>query len=271
VHGAAGEAGTRGSVTSGAAPRGPNRARRWPHVVRWVLGTVLVLVLLAVAAFGGLLLATPSVAGARALASAEARSHHSAYPGPPVPARFAAALEATEDHRFNHEPGIDPFAVARVAWARLSGQGDQGGATLYQQLAKLLYTPGQSGAGAEFTQVALAVKLRYSYSGAEILRMYSAVVYFGHGFWGLGAASCGYFGVRPAALSWPEAAVLAGLVQAPSAYDPLANPALARAREQHVVSRLVAVGTLGTRQGAAALRVPMSAMLAHAGQACRAR
>jgi hypothetical protein len=80
---------------------------------------------------------------------------------------------------------------------RLTGQGDEGGATLYQQLAKVLYTPGRSGLFVEAEQVALAVKLNFSYSKPEILRMYASVVYFGHGFYGLAAASCGYFG-RPA-------------------------------------------------------------------------
>ena len=60
--------------------------------------------------------------------------------------------------------------------------------------------------------------------------MYAAIVYFGHGFYGLQAASCGYFGRPPDQLSWPQAAVLAGLVQAPSAYDPLDVPRLARSR-----------------------------------------
>ena len=79
----------------------------------------------------------------------------------------------------------------------VSGRGDQGGATLYQQLAKMLYTPGRAGFAAEAEQVALAVKLKYSYSGPEILRLYADVAYFGHGFYGLQNASCGYFGVRP--------------------------------------------------------------------------
>ena len=85
--------------------------------------------------------------------------------------KFATALEATEDHRFAGEPGIDPIAVGRVILGRLTGRGDQGGATLYQQLAKVLYTQGRSGLAVEAEQVALAVKLKFSYSGAEILRL----------------------------------------------------------------------------------------------------
>ena len=96
-------------------------------------------------------------------------AHGIAYPGPPVPARFAAALVATEDHRFYSDPGIDPVAVGRVALGYLSGQGSQqGGATITQQLAKMLYTPGRSGLASEIEQVVMAVKLNFSYSKAQI-------------------------------------------------------------------------------------------------------
>ncbi len=227
------------------------------------------LVLVALVAFGGLLLVTPSVGNARQVASAFDRKHDVAYPGPPVPYRFATALIATEDHRFSEEPGIDPVAVLRVIYGAVTGKGDQGGATLYQQLAKMLYTPGQSGVTVEAEQVALAVKLKFSYSGSEVLRLYSDVAYFGQGFYGLASASCGYFGVQPAALSWPEAALLAGLVQAPSADDPLVYPANGRIREQHVIGRLVAVGALSRSDAAAALSVPLRTLLEHAG-GCRA-
>ena len=98
--------------------------------------------------------------------------------------------------------------------------------------------------------------------------MYADVAYFGNGFYGLAVASCGYFGQPPDRLSWPQAAVLAGLVQAPSAYDPLTNPTLARSRETHVIARLVATHVLSGRQATAALSVPMHRMLADAGK-CR--
>ncbi len=223
----------------------------------------------AITAGAVLVLITPPVGNAEAIARREAGRHHAAFPGPPVPARFAAALVATEDHRFYSEPGVDPFAIARVLLAHLAGRGDQGGATLYQQLAKLLYTPGRAGLPVEVEQVVLGIKLKFSYPAAQILRMYADVVYFGNGYYGLRQASCGYFGRPPGRLSWPQAALLAGLVQAPTAYDPLVHPGLARAREEHVIGRLVATGVLSTRQAAAALAVPVSRLTAAAG-GCRA-
>jgi membrane peptidoglycan carboxypeptidase len=233
--------------------------------VRKILLGLAALVLVGVLGFGVLLLVTPSVANARQLAQGIDQSHGAPYPGVVVPARFAAALEATEDHRFGSEPGVDPIAVGRVIYGGIVHAGDEGGATLYQQLAKMLYTPGQSGLTAEAEQVTLAVKLRYSYSGAEILRLYADVAYFGHGFYGLQDASCGYFGVQPAQLSWSQAALLAGLVQGPTLDDPLDHPAAGLAREQHVIGRLVAVGKISQASAHALLQEPLSQLLAHAG------
>ena len=249
---------------AGYGPR-PRRARR---ILRRTVVLLVTLILLALVAFAALLAVTPSVRNAPQLAKAQATAHHVVYPGPAVPARFAASLVATEDHRFYSEPGIDIFAIVRVAAGYLTGGGDQGGATLYQQLAKVLYTQGRSGPKVEAEQVALAVKLDMTYSKKQILRMYAGVVYFGNGYYGLAAASCGYFGVRPAGLSWPEAALLAGLVQGPTADDPVTHPATAQAREAHVLGRLVATGVLTQAQARAAQAVRLATMLAHAGSSC---
>jgi membrane peptidoglycan carboxypeptidase len=248
-------------------PRERSGSRRLPSALRKILLGLVAFVLACVLGFGILLLVTPSVANARQLAQGIDKAHGAPYPGIAVPARFAAALEATEDHRFASEPGIDPVAVGRVVLGALAGK-NEGGATLYQQLAKMLYTPGQSGLTVEAEQVALAVKLKYSYTGAEILRLYADVAYFGQGFYGLLNASCGYFGVQPGQLSWPQAALLAGLVQGPTTDDPIDHPAAGLAREQHVMGRLVAVGKVSQASADAYLKIPLSQLLAHAG-GCR--
>jgi transglycosylase-like protein len=242
---------------SGRAARGAARRRRLPRWLRRFLIVVMSLILVATVGFATLLIVTPSVSNAPALARAIDRAHHAAYPGPPVPARFAESLVATEDHRFYAEPGIDPYAVARVIRGRLTGEPDQGGATLYQQLAKMLYTSGRSGVAIEVEQIMLGIKLDLSYPKAEILRMYSDVTYFGHGYYGLAAASCGYFGVTPAGLSWPQAALLAGLMQAPTADNPIAHYAMGRAREAHVLGRLAATGKLTPAQASGAYAQPL--------------
>lgn len=254
---------------AGWQPRAARRRRGLRVAVRKAVLALISLVLIGAVVFGVLLLVTPSVGNARQLARAFDQSHGAPYPGAAAPARFSAALEATEDHRFASEPGVDLIGILRVVSGYLRGQGDQGGATLYQQLAKMLYTPGQSDLTAKVEQVALAVKLKYSYSGPEILRLYGDVAYFGHGFYGLQNASCGYFGVQPGQLSWPQAALLAGLVQAPTSDDPISHPAAGLAREQHVLGRLVSVGAISQASADAYLKVPLSSLLAHAG-GCRA-
>jgi membrane peptidoglycan carboxypeptidase len=240
------------------ADRESRRGRRLRSRIRHTVVLLVALALLAVIVFGSLLLISPSAGQAQAIVRARDRAYGVGYPGPPVPARFAAALVATEDHRFYSEPGIDPFALGRVFLGYLSGHGSQqGGATITQQLAKMLYTPGHSGLATEVEQVVMAVKLNFGYSKAQILQMYADVAYFGQNYYSLGAASCGYFGVMPARLTWAQAATLAGLVQAPSAYDPVTHPALARAREEHVLSRLVATGALSRAHANAALAQPL--------------
>ena len=240
-------------------PPGPRWATgpRLPRWLRRVLIAILALALAGVLAFAALLLATPSVSTAPSLAQAFDRAHGAAYPGPLVPSRFADSLVATEDHRFYSEPGFDPIAIGRVIAGRVTGQPDQGGATLYQQLAKMLYTPSQAGVGVEVEQIVLGIKLDLSYSKPQIMRLYADVAYFGHGYYGLAEASCGYFGVTPAGLSWPQAALLAGLVQAPTADNPIAHYTVGRAREAHVLGRLVATGTLTQAQAVRAYRAPL--------------
>ena len=199
-----GEPGYQGQGTTQELPgpgrpaAGPLPRRRARRILRRLALLIAVLLVVMAVAFGGLLVLTPSAGNARELAWAQATAHHAVYPGPPVPARFARSLVATEDKRFYSEPGIDLYAFGRVGAGYVTSGRFEGGATLYQQLAKMLYTNGQSTLTDELEQVALAIKLDLTYSKQQILRMYAGIVYFGHGFYGLAAASCGYFGAgRP--------------------------------------------------------------------------
>ena len=236
---------------------------------RWAAGWLAIACLVLAGALAAAYAVTPSVSGAAGLVRAQDAAHHvRGLPGP-VPQRFAAALVATEDHRFYSEPGIDPIAVGRVVTGALTGRADQGGATLSVQLAKVLYTPGNDGIAAKAEQAVLAVKLNQSYSKDDILRMYADVVYFGDGYYGLAAASCGYFGATPGALSWSQAAVLAGLVQAPSAYDPRTHPDQARQRERHVLDRMVATGQMSRSQADSVLAAPLRLISPASAARCR--
>jgi membrane peptidoglycan carboxypeptidase len=87
--------------------------------------------------------------------------------------------------------------------------------------------------------------------------MYLADVYFGHGFYGLPAAANGYFGVTADQLSWPQATMLAGLVQSPSAYDPLPYLSAGQLRQRHVLDRLVGTHVISAAQADAAYAAPL--------------
>jgi membrane carboxypeptidase/penicillin-binding protein len=134
-------------MQAGWPPPEMSRRRGRPVAVRKAALALASLVVAFVLGFALLLLVTPSVANARQLAQAFDQAHGAPYPGVVAPARFSTALQATEDHRFASEPGVDPFGAARVLYGVLRGRSDQGGSTLYQQLAKMLYTPAQAGLG----------------------------------------------------------------------------------------------------------------------------
>jgi membrane peptidoglycan carboxypeptidase len=232
----------------------PSRGRRYLKRAAIGLGTLTGVLTLAA---GALWVETPSASEATQLAQAQARQHNIPYPGPNVPQNFARPLVATEDHRFYSEPGVDPLAVGRVIEGKVTNGGDQGGATIEQQLAKMLYTPGQAGFNAEVKQVVLAVKLNVAYSKQQILDLYAEVAYYGHGFYGLQQASCGYFGHPAQDLTVVQGAMLAGVVNAPSVDDPIDDPGNARTRLEHVIARMVAVGYLTKAQGQLALSTPL--------------
>ena len=201
---------------------------------------------------------TPSVADAEQLVDARLAAHHAPELAVlPHADRVGQALIATEDSRFFQTPGIDPISVARAGLAALTGSGDSGAATLEQQLAKNLYFPQDDGLVSKIQEAELALKLDALYSKDDVLRMYLADVYFGHGFYGLPAAAHGYFAVTPARLSWPQASMLAGLVQAPSAYDPLRYLSAGQQRQRHVLDRLVSIHVLSAAQADAAYVAPL--------------
>jgi membrane peptidoglycan carboxypeptidase len=249
-----------GQANEGQANEGQTRppgVRKRFRIAFRIAKVLLVIVVILAAAIGLLFVLTPSAGQATALAQAQAQEHHITYPGPPVPPYFAQALVATEDHRFNTDPGVDPLAMARVAVSWVTGHRDQGGSTIDQQLAKNLYTSGRSGFAQIVEQMVMAVKLNQTYSRPELLRLYAEIAYYGHGYYGLTAASCGYFGRLPARLTLVQAAMLAGAVNAPTYDDPLVYPRQARTRLVHVIGRMAAVGYLTKAQQTAALNAPL--------------
>ena len=165
-----------------------------------------------------------------------------------------------------------------MAASWITGHPDQGGSTIDQQLAKNLYTGGHSGFTQVLEQLALAVKLNQTYSRPEILRMYAEIAYYGHGYYGLEAASCGYFGRPPDQLTLVQAAMLAGVVNAPTYDDPLdyprAGPGPAGARHRPDGRGGLPderAGNRGAQRAPGPVRRPRLPVIATAGKPCHPR
>ncbi|MDH2413780.1 transglycosylase domain-containing protein [Nocardioides sp. CER19] len=229
------------------------RRRRW---LRRVLLCFVTVSLLAGSAATVLYALTPGVSDAAQRVEHQAALRGTSDPVVRPPARVADALLATEDSRFYVNGGMDLVGAGHAALASVRG-GDSGGATLEQQLAKLLYSDGRDGLLDRSEDAMLAVKLDHRWSKEAILEMYLAAAYFGHGYYGLDAAASGYFGTSPERLDWPQAALLAGTVQAPSAYDPIRHPGLAARRRAHVLERLAATGVITPAQERRFTRAPL--------------
>jgi membrane peptidoglycan carboxypeptidase len=225
--------------------RGDRRRRRW---VKRVAAVSLMVVVVAIGGLGVVWVATPSVADAPARVAALLAAHGATGNHGAIPTKVAEAVIATEDSRFYADPALDPAGTIRAGWGLVTANPDEGGATLEVQLAKLLYTPGRRGLLATLEQVGLAFKLDAHFTKTQILGMYLDAAYFGDGAYGITAAAEHYFGLTPSGLSWAQASLLAGLVQAPSAYDPHHHLAAALARRDHVLDRLVATGVLSRTQ-----------------------
>ncbi|MEC9166055.1 MAG: biosynthetic peptidoglycan transglycosylase, partial [Pseudomonadota bacterium] len=179
-----------------------------------------------------------------------------AYHGAPLavdalPPHLAAALVATEDRRFYDHFGIDVIGVARAAMVNLeAGRIRQGGSTLTQQLAKNVFLTPARTLERKVQEVLLALWLEARFSKAELLTIYLNRVYFGAGAYGVTAAADTYFGKSASALTVPEAALLIGLLKAPSSLNPAINPKGARRRMAQVLTNMVATGDLDTARAA---------------------
>jgi membrane peptidoglycan carboxypeptidase len=240
---------------TGRTPLRSRRPRRI-RVARAAVAALLALLLIALLAGVAYELSLPSVGHAQAKVAAIVEAHHGTIGTLPLPSRLAAAVVAVEDEHFYSNAVVNVLdGAGRAALATLHG-GDPGGSTVAQQLAKELYGKG-NGFGATLKEVGLGMKLSTSYSRVQVLNMYLNAGYYGNGYWGDVAAARGYFGVEPRRLDWAEAAMLAGLLQAPSAYDPLRHYRLGKQRQRHVLDQLVANGYLSARKAQVAYRAPL--------------
>lgn len=170
-----------------------------------------------------------------------------------VPKVVKDAFLATEDVRFYEHHGVDFRALARAAVAQVTGGwGSQGASTLTQQLVKNAFLTPEKTVKRKIQEMYLAIQLERKYTKDEIFEMYLNRIFFGHNSYGIEAAAQTYFGKSVGQLNLAEAAMLAGIPQAPSRYSPIRNPELAKTRRAHVLDNMAHYGFITQAQANAA-------------------
>ena len=174
-----------------------------------------------------------------------------------LPRAVPQALLATEDRRFYHHYGVDPIGLSRAIFVNLRrGRAAQGGSTVTQQLAKNVFLTQERTFKRKVQEVLLAFWLEDKFTKDQILELYLNRVYFGAGAFGVEAASQRYFDKSARQLSVPEAAMLIGLLKAPSRYAPTADLSTAQNRARQVIANMQAAGYLDQAGAAAATARP---------------
>lgn len=159
------------------------------------------------------------------------------------------AVVATEDRNFFSHHGIDPFGMARAIFVDIKAHHlVQGGSTITQQVAKNVFLTNERTAKRKLQELVLALELERHYSKQELLTIYLNRVYMGAGNYGVDSASRRYFGHSVREASLPEAAILVGLLKAPTRYAPTSNPDLSEKRATQVLLNMKDAGYLNDKQ-----------------------
>lgn len=177
----------------------------------------------------------------RAVNSRIDRSHYTRLDE--IPTSLQQAVVAVEDKRFYDHHGFDMEGILRATLVNLQqGEIGEGASTITQQLVKNLFLTHERSFGRKAEEFLLALSMEFNYSKDEILEMYLNTIYYGSSYYGIEEASEGYFGKRPRELQLPEAAMLAGLPNAPSLYSPYVDFMMAKKRQFIVLDAMVRAG-----------------------------
>ena len=166
-----------------------------------------------------------------------------------VPEVMKQAILAAEDERFYQHGGIDALGVLRAAASNLIGGGKkQGASTITQQVAKNFFLSSEKTYARKLYEALLSFKIEANLSKDQILELYINQIYLGQRAYGFGAAAQIYYGKALKDITPAEAAMLAGLPKAPSAFNPVVNPKRARLRQQYVLRRMRELGFIDNKQ-----------------------
>ncbi|BAY09639.1 transglycosylase domain-containing protein [Calothrix sp. NIES-2098] len=175
-----------------------------------------------------------------------------------MPDRLKKAFIASEDRRFQQHNGVDAQGIVRAVWSNLRSQDVvEGGSTITQQLARILFLKQEKTIWRKLKEVRLAQKMEHELSKDQILERYLNLVYLGSGAYGVADAAWVYFSKSVDQLTLPEMATIAGLAPAPSSYAPDKNPEAAKARRNLVLQRMQEDGVITAAEREAAIREPL--------------
>jgi penicillin-binding protein 1A len=177
-----------------------------------------------------------------------------------IPKTLVQALIATEDQRFFEHPGVDIFGLGRATLSMLkTGTKSQGASTITMQVARNFFLTRKKTFLRKFNEILLAIKIDRELSKEKILELYLNRIYLGNRAYGVGAAAMVYFGKPLKELNLAELAMIAGLPQAPSTQNPVANPLAAKKRRDHVLERLLEEHYISEEQYQNAINQPITA------------
>lgn len=187
-----------------------------------------------------------------------------------IPKVMKDAVLAIEDARFYQHGGVDYIGLLRASLANLGRAKSQGASTITMQVARNVYLSSEKTFTRKIYEILLTTKLEHNLSKDQIFEIYLNQIYLGNRAYGFAAASEAYFGKPLKNISIAEAAMLAGLPKAPSAYNPISNPKRARSRQLYIIERMEEHGFITKEQAAAAksedlkIRTAMSGLNTHA-------
>jgi len=177
-----------------------------------------------------------------------------------IPPTLIHAILVTEDQRFFEHPGVDILGLGRAALRMIkTGTKSQGGSTITMQLARNFFLNREKTFLRKFNEIMLAIKIDRELSKEKILELYLNVIYLGNRAYGVGAAAQVYYGKPLNELSLAQLAMIAGLPQAPSSHNPIANPHAAKVRRDHVLLRLLEEKQITQKQYKEAIKQPITA------------
>ncbi len=254
----------------------PKRRSIGGRILKWLVGGVAALAIAAALVVGiGLAVAYPQLPDVRGLADYHPKlplriyssdgmligeygdERRSFVPIAQIPLVMREAILSVEDARFYEHQGVDYIGMGRAVLAQFNSFKSQGGSTITMQVARNFYLSSERTFMRKFYEILLAMRIEHTLSKDQILEIYMNQIFLGHRAYGFAAASQTYFGKDIKDVTLAEAAMLAGLPKAPSAYNPINNPKRARERQLYILDRMQENGYITQEQRTAAAAEPI--------------